>query len=235
MPEEVTSPRTLALVRATYDRLAEHYGEGTRRGVRELYRGLLGAVERSSVFEAGCGAGEDTEWLLQRGAKVVAADISPRMLDLAKNRTKGFKATLQLSNSETVELAQSGVDLVLSVMEIVHHDYLGFTLSRYSHQLRVGGHLLLVTNHPIRNTLLRDSGNYFAERRYAEDWGELGAVDKQHWTLESYFKALASSNLLVREFREIEGTPDILRIQDRLVESQWAYPSFAAFLCQKND
>jgi len=38
------------------------------------------------VLDAGCGPGVYSEWLADRGAKVVALDVSPRMAEIARQR-----------------------------------------------------------------------------------------------------------------------------------------------------
>ena len=47
---------------------------------------LLRDVKGKRVLDAACGPGVYSEWLVSRGAEVVALDASPRMLELAKQR-----------------------------------------------------------------------------------------------------------------------------------------------------
>ncbi|MEM2960855.1 MAG: methyltransferase domain-containing protein, partial [Candidatus Bathyarchaeia archaeon] len=41
---------------------------------------LLPEVKDKRVLDAGCGPGVYSEWLIRHGAKVIAIDISPRMI-----------------------------------------------------------------------------------------------------------------------------------------------------------
>jgi len=50
---------------------------------------LLPEVKGKRVLDAGCGPGAYAEWLADRGAQVVAVDVSPKMVSLARQRLGG--------------------------------------------------------------------------------------------------------------------------------------------------
>ncbi len=91
-------PRTCVdrIVRATqvwYDREARGYGERTWRF--DQFPGLLAEISgfarglttlSGPVLDLGCGAGRDTEFLLDNGFDVVSADLSMAMLVATRNR-----------------------------------------------------------------------------------------------------------------------------------------------------
>jgi len=60
----------------------------------------LPEVKGKRVLDAGCGPGIYAEWLADRGAKVVALDVSPKMVELAKKRV-GTKATVLQADIRT--------------------------------------------------------------------------------------------------------------------------------------
>jgi len=49
-------------------------------------RNAVGIVRGLKIFEVGCGPGILAEYLIHEGAKVVGFDVSPKMIELAKNR-----------------------------------------------------------------------------------------------------------------------------------------------------
>lgn len=74
-----------------FDRLAPTYdvdlgSNSVSERMREVLRRVLVETfsERSFLFEIGCGTGIDALWLARRGASIVAADISPAMLEQFK-------------------------------------------------------------------------------------------------------------------------------------------------------
>jgi 2-polyprenyl-3-methyl-5-hydroxy-6-metoxy-1,4-benzoquinol methylase len=83
---------------------------------------LLPEVKGKRILDAGCGPGVYSEWLLSREAEVVAVDVSPRMVMLAKERTGG-RATVRVADlNAPLDFLDSGsFDVVLSplVLEYV--------------------------------------------------------------------------------------------------------------------
>ena len=78
---------------AAYDPIADWYAAQVRSGSLRrfhdnLARRLLemaGDVSGKRVLDAGCGEGHVARLFARHGAGVVAVDISPRLLDLARN------------------------------------------------------------------------------------------------------------------------------------------------------
>jgi SAM-dependent methyltransferase len=89
---DVSAEETLRANRADWDRSADEYqaehGAFLRdsgfiwspEGVDEATARLLGDVEGKAILEVGCGAGQCSRWLLDRGAHPVGLDLSIRQL-----------------------------------------------------------------------------------------------------------------------------------------------------------
>src|ERR1700751_4284600 len=82
--------------RDAYDRLAAVWAATTDEGPfnglleRPALRSLVPAnLAGSVVLDAGCGPGAQAQWLLDQGAEVIGADLSPRMIDEARRRCAG--------------------------------------------------------------------------------------------------------------------------------------------------
>ena len=75
-----------------YEILAESYASVVDTKPHNAYYerpatlSLLPEVNGKRVLDAACGPGVYCEWLLSRGAEVVALDASSRMVELAKQR-----------------------------------------------------------------------------------------------------------------------------------------------------
>jgi SAM-dependent methyltransferase len=217
-----------------YDGLASYYAHDNRVEVRQVYLGLLADLSGGRVYEAGCGAGQDTEALARAGFDVVAVDLSPKMVALARQRTIGCSnAHVVLGDSESVGGEFAPFDVVLSSMEIVHHQDLGRAINRYARFLKPGGRLVLVSNHPVRNMFTDPNHDYFNEGCVEESWGVIGTVPKYRWTLESYFTALRGANLWIEGVRECRAPIDVQTVQDHSVAFDGSYPSFLILYAQK--
>lgn len=112
--------------RAAYDTLAPAYDEFTSANNYEMWLGevLLPELERhglrhGSVLDVGCGTGRAFEPLLKRGWKIVGSDISPAMLERAREK---FGNAVPLVAANMSELPVLGAfDLVLAMNDAVNY------------------------------------------------------------------------------------------------------------------
>ena len=74
---------------APVSRIRQTVREGRDRMRALLLDRLPGDLHGARVLDAGCGAGPMSIELASRGARVIATDISPRLLDVARDRTPG--------------------------------------------------------------------------------------------------------------------------------------------------
>jgi len=113
---------------------------------------LLGDIRGQTVLDLGCGTGENLIPLVKRGALVVAMDISPELVDLARRRLQSYgmaegDATLQVGSAYATGLPDASVDVVFS-MALLHHLDLPKARQEIDRILRPGGRLIL--REPIR-------------------------------------------------------------------------------------
>ena len=77
-----------------YEQFAERYAASVETKAHNAYYerpatlSLLPNVQGLRVLDAGCGSGIYSEWLLKHGAQVVACDVTPRMVEIAKELIK---------------------------------------------------------------------------------------------------------------------------------------------------
>lgn len=57
----------------------------------ERWQGVLEESRASPVLDLGCGAGQDTRFLLEHGHSVVATDVSEKALEVTRRRAPGAK------------------------------------------------------------------------------------------------------------------------------------------------
>lgn len=75
-----------------YEKLAESFARLAPSKAENAYieqpamRSAVGQVKGLKIFEVGCGPGILAEYLVHEGAKVLGFDVSPKMVELAKNR-----------------------------------------------------------------------------------------------------------------------------------------------------
>jgi mannose-6-phosphate isomerase-like protein (cupin superfamily)/ubiquinone/menaquinone biosynthesis C-methylase UbiE len=127
-------------VAQSYDRVVDlQIGPGTRGRVRErlAQEGRLG-----NVAEFGCGTGYYTEILASHSAAVVATDLSPGMLDLARERIYAANVTFQTEDVERTSFAAGSFDGVFMSL-VLHFTEPEKTLLEMRRILKPGGTLIL--------------------------------------------------------------------------------------------
>jgi SAM-dependent methyltransferase len=111
---------------------------------------LLGDVRCKTVLELGCGSGENTVPLLARGANVIALDISPHLVALARKRIEmanvRLMPTIVVASAYDVPLRDCSVDVVLCA-SVVHHLNIARAMKELRRLLKPGG--MVVVKEPV--------------------------------------------------------------------------------------
>ncbi|MDB4997891.1 MAG: hypothetical protein JWM74_5323 [Myxococcaceae bacterium] len=180
--------------RRFYDDLAEHYhllfedwarsvaqqGDVLDRVVRRRFSG----DERPSVLDAACGIGTQALGLLERGYRIVGADLSASAVARASREAsaRGLVLDACVADLRTIDADVPGVfDVVLACDNALPHlltdEDLRRALSAMRAKLRPGGQLLA----SIRDydALLRDRPRFMSERVLGD--GETRRVLFQVW------------------------------------------------------
>lgn len=103
--------------------------EGPQRALHELNPARLGyiaercALRGASVLDVGCGAGLLSEALARGGAQVVALDLAPELIDIAKLHLleSGLKVDYRLQPVEVLANEIPGTFDAITCMEMLEH------------------------------------------------------------------------------------------------------------------
>ena len=123
-----------------YDQVVDlQIGPLTRSIVRERVgrEGRLG-----KLVEFGCGTGFYTKVLADKADAVVATDISPGMLALAKERIKAANVTFQVEDCQETSFSAGAFDTIF-ISLVIHFTEPGKTLAEMRRILKPGGTLLI--------------------------------------------------------------------------------------------
>jgi ubiquinone/menaquinone biosynthesis C-methylase UbiE len=131
--------------------------------VDELYdRAAAAALDGTStprVLEIGCGTGNLTRRLVDRGAAVTAVDCSAEMLEVAARKLDG--APVELREMAAVEIADrfagQAFDVVAASLALseMSREERAYVVSAAYRVLRAGGRLVIADEVPPRGTLRR--------------------------------------------------------------------------------
>lgn len=142
-------------------------------------------VEPGVALDAGCGSGNLTAHLLPLGFTVIAADVSPKFLDLVQERFQqtGRLSTVRLNGRDLMNLQDDSVDFA-GVYSVLHHvpDYLGL-VREMMRVIKPGGVIYL--DHERAAQFWQPTESYrefvkLAKRPRRRDWREY-LVPRNYW------------------------------------------------------
>jgi SAM-dependent methyltransferase len=192
-----------------YDTIASRYAnEIDQRPWNALYErpatlALLPDVTGKDVLDAGCGPGWYTDWLARHGARVVAVDASPSMVEFAARRLDGRARVLHADVGDLRGvLPDQAFDLVLSALVLHYLDDLARAFREWRRLLRPGGVLVFSTHHPIHQASLLDPG-YLRAGLIEERWDWLGETMRYYQRpLRDLTEPLAAAGFVIERICE---------------------------------
>jgi ubiquinone/menaquinone biosynthesis C-methylase UbiE len=150
----MSKPADKIEVAAAYNRWAGTYDKDPNR-TRELAAAVLRRerleLNGRHVVEVGCGTGNNTLWLAERAASVVALDFSEGMLRQARARVHSPHVRfVQHDVRFTWPLADTAADLVVAMLVLEHIEHIEPIFKEAARILRGDGELFLCELHPAR-------------------------------------------------------------------------------------
>jgi SAM-dependent methyltransferase len=134
-------------------RAAGYAGAGTREDARIPLVDAVVAAAPGRVLEVGCGWGELAEWVAREtGATLVAVDLSPRMVELARER--GIDASV--ADVQALPFPDGTFDVVVAAWMLYHVPDLDRGVREIARVLRPGGTFVASTNSRLHLHELRE-------------------------------------------------------------------------------
>jgi len=206
---------------------------------------LLPKVKGRQVLDAGCGPGLYAELLLEKGATVTAIDISPKMIDLTKQRL-GKRASIRLANLEEPLdfLSDKSIDVILSSLVLDYVKNWDRLFLEFARVLRDDGALIFSIEHPAakwanpehpRRTI--KPKNYFALELVEFVWTGFGKpvpVQSYRRPLSTLFESLRSAELYIDKLIEAQPTEDFKRVNPEDWDKVCRNPTFLCIRARKH-
>lgn len=163
---------------------------------------LLPDVNGTRVLDAGCGPGVYSEWLITHGAEVVAVDVSPKMIELARHRLGSRIDVREADIAKPLTfLDSSSFDIVVSPLVLEYIEDWNNTLAEFYRVLRPKGYLIMSVTHPFSDYKYYKSNNYFDTELVGSEWTGFGHVV----FMPSFRRSLAETlNPLLKEGFSLE-------------------------------
>jgi SAM-dependent methyltransferase len=133
------------VVQADFDRIALVSGDGWSHN-QHYHRYLLGQVPATCrlALDVGCGTGAFSRLLARRSEQVLALDLSPRMIEIARARSLSCpNIDFRVADVIRWSFPERAFDCVTSIATL-HHLPMEETLLRMRGALRAGGVLVIL-------------------------------------------------------------------------------------------
>ena len=218
---------------------------------------LLGDVAGKHVLDAGCGEGRFSRMLAERGARVTAIDLSPRMIELTREAETEGALGIEYHEMDMCDLSAFGDELFdvgvayLSIIDVADYES---AIAEVSRVLRPGGQFVFSLVHPcfcppdaaweprkpgtipLRNEdkLYRKIDGYFPARELRfKMWPTAPAETvNYHRPISDYARVCRANSLLIRALEEPVPTDEVLAQREDLRDYLRA-PYFLIFDCVK--
>lgn len=133
-----------------YRRWAGSYdepGNGLIDVEEPIVRSIIDELPIGTAVDVACGTGRHTEYLVERGHRVIAVDASSEMLDHARARAP--MAEFHEADLHALPLRDSHADVVICALALTHVPDLTAAMRELTRVLRPGGHLVISDAHGL--------------------------------------------------------------------------------------
>ena len=224
------APKSLA--EQNYQAFAERYAAVVDTKPHNAYcerpatLSLTPDVQGLRVLDAGCGPGFYTEWLLTRGASVVACDATPKMVEITRRRINNAlpEVEAQQFESHQADLSQplgfaddERFNLVLCPLVLDYIEDWGPVFKEFFRVLQPGGWLIFSCGHPSADFLFTQErqltpGNYFAVEQFEMEWRGFGepypVISSYRRPLQVMLNPLIQAGFMLDEILEPRPTAE---------------------------
>jgi ubiquinone/menaquinone biosynthesis C-methylase UbiE len=213
----------------SYNRLIDHKPHNAHYD-RPNTLALLPEVDGKSILDAACGPGKYAEILLAKGATVTGFDISPKMVELAKERNSEQGNFFVHDLSKPFEtLPDESFDIVLCALALQYvHDWT-LTMREFQRVLKPQGSLVISMEHPFSDYTFFKATNYFQTEPVKCTWKGFGMPVEVHSyrrPLIACISPITENGFYLDKLVEPLPTAEFERLDPRHFKELSEFPSF---------
>lgn len=203
---------------------------------------LLPPVKDKQVLDAGCGPGVYSEWLVKHGATVLAIDVSPKMVELARKRLGNKVEIRQADLGKPLDfLEDKTFDIVLSplVLDYVKDWHSLFT--EFARILKRAGLFIFSVEHPFpkmwpTEERVRPPTHYWTTELIEVEWTGVGVVVPSYRRpLQAMITPLNAAGFVVERIIEPLPTDECRRLHPATYEETSKRPTFMCIRARKTN
>ncbi|MEY4279083.1 MAG: hypothetical protein RL377_1087 [Bacteroidota bacterium] len=114
-------------------------------------RETLGSIEFAKVLEIGCGTGKNTVWLAEHAKAILAVDLTPEMLEIAKSKVNATHVNFQIGDiTQNWDFAKDPYDLAVFSLVLEHIENLDLVFEKLAQVINKDGFVYIGELHPFK-------------------------------------------------------------------------------------
>jgi len=218
------------LPESEWDKVAEWWNAGVgdigawhqQNDIDPFFFKIFGNLKNKKIIEIGCGNGYFSRFLAKRGARVMAIDLSAKLLAFASAREKARPLCIKYLVRDAANLyglKSKTYDIAIANMSLMDIADTENAIKEVSRVLKRGGRFIFSILHPSfcnfgqqwviikeggKKYLARAVGQYSSSTAKKQNlWSSGVKSTHYHRSIETYFRYLRNANFLISDFKEI--------------------------------
>ncbi|NUO00835.1 MAG: class I SAM-dependent methyltransferase [Saprospiraceae bacterium] len=230
---------------SAYEQMAERYNALIDHKPHNAYYDrpntleLIPQIEGKSILDAACGPGKYAEILLSKGASITGFDISPTMVQLAKERNPDAGDFFVHDLSMPCHMLEDeSFDVVLCALALHYVQDWTLTIREFYRVLKPKGILVISIEHPFFEYNYFNSKRYFDIEHVKGIWKGFGKpveVNSFRRPLGECLAPITDNGFYVDKLIEPKPTPEFEALDPRHFKELNDFPAFMCLRAVRKD
>jgi ubiquinone/menaquinone biosynthesis C-methylase UbiE len=232
-------------IKQAYDDISEKYDELTTYKPHNAYYdrpntlSLITDFQGKRILDAACGSGKYAEILGAKGAIVTGFDISPNMIELAKQKNIEGANFFVHDLAHPLKMLPNGYfDTVLCALAMHYIVDWTLTMQEFHRVLKPNGTLVISIEHPFFDYTYFNSTQYFETEHVKCVWKGFGTpveINSYRRSLQSCLMPLIENGFMIDKILEPKPTPEFEKYDAKHFKELNEFPSFLCIRGKKID
>jgi len=161
----------------SYDEMAKYYENFVDTKPWNAYYerpatlSLFSEIRNKKILDLGCAGGWYTNYLLEKGADVIAIDVNKNMVEITKKRTQCKCTVIQADINNGFDFIEKcSLDIVLASLVLHYIKDIEKAFSEINRMLKTDGELIFSTHHPLMEFIRFKRENYMDIELLDDEW-----------------------------------------------------------------
>lgn len=228
---------------SAYEKIADKYNELIDHKPHNAYYDrpntvqLLPNVKGKTILDVACGPGKYAEILINKGAKLIGFDFSPKMVELAIKRNNGKGEFFVHDFSKHFSMVErNSCDIILCALALHYIKDWTITIKEFHRVLKDNGTLVISIEHPFNDYIFFKSNKYFDIENVKCIWKGFGqSIEMNSFRRPLYecISPLTDNGFYIDKLVEPKPTKEFKQLDSRHYKELNQFPAFVCIRAVK--